>query len=68
MTPFARAWDTHDTMPKRKQSSQKQLCVRVSHETYAEWSRDAAAAGITVSTLIRLRMAGREVIETRKAA
>jgi hypothetical protein len=55
-------------MPKRKQSSQKQLCVRVSHETYAEWSRDAAAAGITVSTLIRLRMAGREVIETRKAA
>lgn len=54
-------------MPKRK-SGRKQLCVRISQDTFNEWSKDAAAAGITVSTLIRLRMAGREVIETRKAA
>jgi hypothetical protein len=42
--------------------------VRLSKETYEQWVAESSAAGITISTLIRLRMAGREVVTTARKA
>lgn len=46
----------------------KQITLRLPDETYTLWLTEAESRGITISTLIRLRMAGREVVTTARKA
>jgi hypothetical protein len=51
----------------KKTGHGKQITLRLPDQLYRTWSDEAEERGITISTLIRLRMAGREVVTARKA-
>lgn len=46
----------------------KQITIRLTVEDHEKWKAQAEEAGITLGTLIRLRMYGLEVVKTTRAA
>jgi hypothetical protein len=52
----------------KKNGNGKQITLRLPDQLYRSWFAEAEERGITISTLIRLRMAGREVVSTTRKA